>query len=435
MDLINNYSSSSSDTERSVQPSIATDQHDFTAQSRGYSVYDSLHYTTASTFIEPDLHQTVEDYSVFSNNVRNNRSQPPLTSTMDHQHLDRLLNLQHSSQQVDTTLYHTLQPADPYVDLTAYHTPPVVDVSENRSSRDMTSDSPGDPPNQSSSFRDQSSSSQDQTLPSRINDRPADLTEPHVRNDQPPTEVPDLPQENEPFEVIHDGDIIYFYTRMLEGTNKRKELIIEHCDGDEHRLVKKHGRDNWDNFPEYLCENAKNENKCPGRFFPKSDNDPSTNKCRTVAERRPHTCRPDPLKYRTSLAKKEVKNRALTTTDTGSRIAEVARAKHFREVDFGLEGKPPPKRRHLEKQANHIRRTNNIRNPRSVGLEFELRVHMKEVVYNDMFKKDLRVRGGARHIVFATNQMIQRLREARAWYFDATFKCVDKKLFSQVSFT
>ena len=221
---------------------------------------------------------------------------------------------------------------------------------------------------------------------------------------------------------------------MVEGTIRQRLLIIEDCDGLQHRYVKKWRGDNWDNHPEYQCEFAGNKKiKCPGRFFPKSENDPSTNKCRTVAKRTEHTCKPTPLKHRTSLAKKEVKNKALTTTDTAPDIAETVRTKHFREVDFGLEEDQPPKKRHFAGQANHIRRTNNIRNPRSVGHMFDLHVHTPTVIYDDMFKKDIRVRGGARHIVFATNQMIDCLRRARAWYFDATFKCVDKKLFSQVS--
>ena len=120
---------------------------------------------------------------------------------------------------------------------------------------------------------------------------------------------------------------------------------------------------------------------------------------------------------------------ALTTPQ----IAETVRRKYFRAEDFGLEGGAPPKKRHMAAQGNYARASNNIRNPRSAGLFFDLLLHMQIVIYNTMFQKDIVFRN-ARHIVFASDQMLARLREARTWYIDATFKCVDRKLFSQVSF-
>ena len=186
-------------------------------------MYYPMDHTQCSTSsnIEADSHQSIEGYSDFTANVRTVGRQPPLTSTFDQGQLGTLLDSQH----VDSTFFHTVT-SEQHVE-TLYQT--------------FTINNSNDQAAISGDFSDMQSDMSEYhsfALPSRIADRPHDLTEPDCRLDPPPTEVTEQIYE-EPFDVIVDDGVTYFYTKIEEGSNKSKLLIIEDYEGEQHRLVKK----------------------------------------------------------------------------------------------------------------------------------------------------------------------------------------------------
>ena len=70
-------------------------------------------------------------------------------------------------------------------------------------------------------------------------------------------------------------------------------------------------------------------------------------------------------------------------------------------------------------------------NPPRGNLWFDLKDHMLAPLYDDLFRRDIS-NEGARLIVMANNDMIQRLKEAHTWYFDSTFKVCPNDHFKQL---
>lgn len=80
----------------------------------------------------------------------------------------------------------------------------------------------------------------------------------------------------------------------------------------------------------------------------------------------------------------------------------------------------------LERQANRFRQAGRPTEPRSYDFEINM-AHIPE----GFMKKDVIALSGVRHLIFATNNQLGLLRNARTWYMDGTFELV-RKPFSQL---
>ena len=87
--------------------------------------------------------------------------------------------------------------------------------------------------------------------------------------------------------------------------------------------------------------------------------------------------------------------------------------------------------RQLAQQVSYHKKKGHMTNPPRGNLWFDLKDHMLAPLYDDLFRRDIS-NEGARLIVMANNDMIQRLKEAHTWYFDSTFKVCPNDHFKQL---
>ncbi|XP_044163204.1 uncharacterized protein LOC122947722 isoform X2 [Acropora millepora] len=73
---------------------------------------------------------------------------------------------------------------------------------------------------------------------------------------------------------------------------------------------------------------------------------------------------------------------------------------------------------HLARAANRLRQSNRPADPTSI--DFDLR---EDVLPENFLRADITTRNG-RHLIFASDEQLNTLREARTWYIDGTFKLV-----------
>ena len=73
---------------------------------------------------------------------------------------------------------------------------------------------------------------------------------------------------------------------------------------------------------------------------------------------------------------------------------------------------------HLARAANRWRQSNRPADPTSI--DFDLR---EDVLPENFLRADITTRNG-RHLIFASDEQLNTLREARTWYIDGTFKLV-----------
>ena len=73
---------------------------------------------------------------------------------------------------------------------------------------------------------------------------------------------------------------------------------------------------------------------------------------------------------------------------------------------------------HLARAANRLRQSNRPADPTSIA--FDLR---EDVLPENFLRADITTRNG-HHLIFASDEQLNTLREARTWYIDGTFKLV-----------
>jgi len=77
-----------------------------------------------------------------------------------------------------------------------------------------------------------------------------------------------------------------------------------------------------------------------------------------------------------------------------------------------------PSMLNIARAANRYRAKNRPKEPKAADF-----ILQQEFIPSDFLVKDL-ILDGARHVIFATKQMLELLSKARKWYIDATFKVV-----------
>ena len=270
---------------------------------------------------------------------------------------------------------------------------------------------------------------------SRIIDRPLNVTEPNLRLDLVPTDNRESP-EQEPFAVHEEDDKIYNYTYIAKGSERGKDVIIEECEGIERCLLFKNrskpGKENYNElFPYWYCKELKTKEKCTGKILFKSRLPGG----RARTERTGHTCKGSPCERVNRIAVVKTRQKAITSVkQTCTSIADEVINDMYTPEDNLLDRQCIKKRQQLKQQASYARKKQQMIKPPRTYFWFDIRQHIKEPIYHDLFKVDMKnYTGGSRHLILANNEMINRLSEAKTWYFDATFHVVNKDHFKQVS--
>lgn len=96
-------------------------------------------------------------------------------------------------------------------------------------------------------------------------------------------------------------------------------------------------------------------------------------------------------------------------------------------VDLRMPGPSRPKTGNLVRMANYSRQKLRPEEPRSLDFEFP-----KDFIQPGFFREDIWV-GDRRHMVFATDEQLDTLSRAKAWFIDGTFKLVKKTFVQLVS--
>ena len=133
--------------------------------------------------------------------------------------------------------------------------------------------------------------------------------------------------------------------------------------------------------------------------------------------------------YEAALVSKETKTSAIAEPFIAApRIVQRAIQKHV-DLRRPVDALKPIE--HLARKANYAR--SSSRPKERVGLDFELKIGD---IPDNFLISDVTLEG-ARHLVFATEQQLAVLKDAKVWYIDATFKVVREpfyQLFSVHSF-
>ena len=368
---------------------ILSDQHDIEQHGyvRGFTVHDELSQTTASESSgsehpdfaaiifdsysgdSSDTEEPIEvDYSAFAAQL-NASAENPLTSTLD--------------QQLNQSLYIHLEVSQ-------------LQVLEARDSR--------------------------------IIDRPQNVVEPNLRVDLVPADTPDQPNQIgdvtiDIFELSNGEEIKY--RKMPKGNNRGGDCYIEEHQGIQYTLYLR--KDSKPEKPVLNCNQLYNKKyKCKGKFLPARENG------RPVAKRTGHSCPGTPMVQRNRAARRQVKaDVASNAKRTCPDIAKRAQRDNYTAEDNYLDRNYHHSQRQLAQQAAYAKKKGHLTNPPRGNLWFDLRHHVPTPVYNDLVKVDI-PHNGARHIVMANHEMIQRLKEAHSWYFDATFKICPNDHFKQL---
>ena len=256
-------------------------------------------------------------------------------------------------------------------------------------------------------------------LESRLGMIPEQYTESHMDHEAP-TPTPVIQPTPTNYEYKHltpEGDIIYF--EWGEKQSQHNKNILISSNGYVY-TVKIDKRRDMDLYPVYRCSKR---NCCKSVFLPAIPGG------RKKSILKPHQCQVQPLAKSSRAYRQQLKQNALEHPElSASAITEELQTTHYGNGDYYHQKSSNIPSSNASKMIVHRMRIKSIGfQPKDIHFDIKEDRFPLSYLRRDIHTVD------ARHLIFASDIMLERLAQARTWYVDATFKIIGPPFYQLAS--